>query len=224
MAELPASTWTDEQFLEWLKPSFDWLAEEQWAPQEEKENEEASYPTWEQTKDGFLGKLEVQESELETTAELRVLQLLVWHVDEDLYSDDDRREFLLDEHERESKLSELVAQWQGELETADDAAQPAADGASEAGSERTFVEGRGWMRLDPERNEWVDVEDPAAAPTGEQAVSATAESVSTAIADQVATPALQQLLAARPDLAGLPQDELQALVGSVIAARLAAAS
>jgi hypothetical protein len=229
MAELPASNWTDEQFLEWLKPAFEWLADDQWASGED----DAPYPTWEDTKDGFLGKLDLRESELDTTPELRVLQLLVSHVDEDLYSDDERREFLLNTQERESKLSELVEQWQEELGPEDETAE-AADGDAPDEPEVTFVEGRGWMRLDPDRNEWVDTDPPASADGGAATADATdasavapaadAETVSAAIADQVAAPALEQLLAARPDLAALPREDLQALVGSVIADRLAAAS
>ena len=219
MPEWPEESWDTARFLTWLEPGFAYLGE-QWRQPEEGEGDDRPEPaSWEDCRAGFLAALDTTGDEIEAQPSLRVLQLLVWHVDNQVTSEDDRRDLLLDESQRSSVIEDYVQQWRQE--------QPDSSGGEQDGLQ--YVEGRGWMRYDEASGQWVIAEAGQDEPQGadgagqsDEEQPGTPEEVSARVAEEIGAPALEALMAQFPELASLPSDQLSTLVSEVISERLAA--
>jgi hypothetical protein len=193
-----------ELVAKWQEP-FTWLTEE-WRGTDQ---------TWAEMQPGFLARMGLSDSSSDGEVEN-----LFHRIDDELTSDDERWRALVDESLRESTFPELY--------TAAD--EPVADDVdvAEAAPDR-FWDGERWLVLDTERNEWVPADAEPATDEAVQSVEAVEAgpdepaAVVGSVVDDIATPALAELVAEMPELAGLSADELTALLGDVLAERLAAA-
>lgn len=113
MAELPSREWTVDQYLEWMKRGFEYL-HFQW--EEQGDAEEVPWDTV--CKDDFLTTLDVTESQVRSTPQLRGLDLFLTYVDDKLGDEEERRAALLDPTRQRQIVQECLGEMWQEWQTA----------------------------------------------------------------------------------------------------------
>ena len=211
-------------YQQWLETGFQWL------------EVSASDQPWQESRSGFLTALGISEGDLDEPSN-RVAQLVMYALDQAADQGAGAEELVQSRHD---VIPRCLAQWQQELDVAraaepEPAAGPEAAGAPEAAAaapaptEPQWVEGHGWMRFDPQVNDWVAVE-PAAAPAGPAEPAAEAAPAAAPAADVAApvdamiTLVMRETLAEVAEAAEIPPDEFAAMLARIIAEELAARS
>ena len=104
MPQLPSPEWTGDQYEEWLKYAFEYLAG-QWA-----DDDGPSRYGWEDVcRRGFVEILDISESQVDTMPQLAALKYFVTYVNERFADDFERRTFLLSVDKRRALLQEATA-------------------------------------------------------------------------------------------------------------------
>jgi hypothetical protein len=220
------------QYESWLDSGFAWLGDN-WTEQD-----------WTEARAGFVAALGLANAEDEPVVHALVSEI-------DAMAPEERRETVLDAGARASLVRRALGA-AGPAGVEPGAAGPAGDTPVAATDvEPVYVEGTGWMRWDAAAQTWAPTEgDAAAAPASDGAAGPAAggsaapgaddaaapgagdaaapalepAEVASHVTEQVALPALTDALAAMPQLAEIPADELNRLLSEVLAERLAAAS
>ena len=193
--------WTEQDVRDWLGAGFTWL-KGQWEEDPDK--------SWDDLSSGLLGQLQATE-------ENAVVAALLEKVGE---KDDDDAIYAMFTNEEEEKtlLDELVAVWQEDQASTEEAGEAAAD-ADQVDTSQPYWDGEQWLKYDEASGEWLPTEDAGAA----SEATAAPEQVSADVAEKIAAPALAEAMANSEALRGLSADERNALLGEVIAARMSTA-
>jgi hypothetical protein len=226
------------QYESWLETGFTWL-EENWGEQE-----------WAEVQGGFLGALGLASAADDPVVQALVAEIEAVPAEEQRSTvlDAGARGALVTTALAAGEQGDNPAG-----AASQDAAPASGDADPAAELEPVYVEGTGWMRWDAAANEWMPMDagdgepaPPVAPPPPAGSADAPAEgetppvappppvadadaplepaTVASNVIEQIALPALSDALAAMPELAAVPSDELNQLLGQVLAERLAAAS
>lgn len=209
--------WTEQDARDWLVQGFTWL-KEQW--QEDPDR------SWSDLDSGLLGALGVQGKDD------HVVVAALFAKVEEKNDDDGVYEMFTTEEQETELIDHLLEVWREDQASAAQAEEVAAatDGTDDQiDTTKPYWNGEQWLEYDETSGEWVpsaEAGSPAAEPAaGEAAVpddaAAEPEQVSADIVAKIAAPALAEAMTSSAAVRDLSNEERHALLGEVVAARMA---